>query len=239
MADPILDLPAGESSVGVATPMPAEPSLPSLLPGWRTVARAVIHVAGEGGSLDLVALHPERGVALIAFLDEGEIASPEEAKSAFLAWLDDMGFHRLFPGALPVVALLVPRLAKTGELAERLDRAFAATPKAEPSAGWVDWIADHLVPSRAERAAPAALAVPRAAELAAAAPAPVVLLQAPTSEETTPPAPTDANRLTAAADALPQSTPPRVRGWLDWGASLGFAFGMVAALVMGLLALRH
>jgi hypothetical protein len=238
MADPILDLPAGESPVGVAMPMPAEPSLPSLLPGWRSVARAVIRVAGEEGSLDLVALHPERGVALIAFLDEGETASPEEAQSAFRAWLDDQGFRRLFPGELAIAALLVPRLASGAELAKRLDRAFAATPKPGVPVGWIDWLADHLVPSRAEKVT-ATLAAAREAEPAAAAPTPVLLLQAPSSEDATPPAQSDAGPLLTAADALPQSTPPRVRGWLDWGASLGFAFGMVAALVMGLLALRH
>src|SRR5690348_6142901 len=207
MADPILDLPAGEPPVGLVMPIPADPSSPSLLPGWRSVARAVIRVAGEEGSLDLVALHPGRGVALIAFLDDGEVASPEEARSAFLTWLGDEGFHRRFPGELPVVALAVPRQASTAELAKRLDLAFAATPAPGLSEGWVDWLGDQLVPSRAAKAAPVTLVAAQDVDAANAAPVPTLTLPAPSSAEAPPPEHTGADRLLATADAPPQSAP--------------------------------
>ncbi len=52
---------------------------PPVLPGWRCLAGAVIRAGDEEGVVDLAALHPERGVALVGFLEEGEEGSPEEA----------------------------------------------------------------------------------------------------------------------------------------------------------------
>jgi hypothetical protein len=66
-----------------------------------------------------------------------------------------------------------------------------------------------------------------------------VTLRGPSAAEATPPGRTDANLLNAAAEALPHTPAPGARGWLDWGASLGFAVGMVLALLAGMLALSR
>jgi hypothetical protein len=57
----------------------------TLGPDWRCLADAVIRAGGESGPVDLVALHPRLGVVLVAFLDDDEEASPDEAVAALRA----------------------------------------------------------------------------------------------------------------------------------------------------------
>ena len=239
MADRLVDLAANESPVGGVALLRDEPQSPSLLPGWRCIARAVIRVAGEEGYVDLVALHPGHGVALIAFLNEDELASPEDARRACLEWLREEGLDRRFPGELPVVALAVPRLASADELAEHLARAFATLPPPGVGTDWIDWLADHLVPSRVNAATPAAIPLAASRDSDEPEPASGPALRGPSAAETTPAERTDANLLREAAEALPHSPAASGRGWLEWGASLGFAVGMVLALLAGMLALSR
>src|ERR1700722_6157371 len=108
MAEQFLDHPAEvkppvREMGGGATPSASSVSV--AMPVWRWLADAVIRADGEEGPVDLVALHPARGVALIAFLDEGQEASPDEAREAFRTMLRDEGLPRRFPGELPIVAL--------------------------------------------------------------------------------------------------------------------------------------
>jgi hypothetical protein len=244
-----------------------------VLPGWHCVPQAVLRAHGEEGPIDLVALREERGAALIALLEPGEEASPEEARAAFCAMLADEGFVERFGAELPVVALALPR----GEdVAAAVEGAFAPLPQPALAEGWIDWLAERLAPRRSD----AAIAMPRllATPLVApprdetmppraenappllveardeTVPAPDAPLRAPSREEMTPesagpdellPRPmrdeavavarVSEGALASGEEAPPHSvlvtTPP---GWLDWGASLGFAIAIVLVLLIGL-----
>jgi hypothetical protein len=269
---PVLD--AVESGDNSARSERREPSPPTLIPGWRCVSPAIVRAGGEEGFIDLVALHPARGVALIALLDAGEEASPEEAHAAFRTMLDEAGFAARFPGELPVLALAECR-AEADQLAASVERRFAALPRPTLGAEWVDWVADRLMPSAAE---PAAL--PRLTALRDEPPAAVEMLvprlTAPRDEPPPPGPETTLPRLTAARDeslppaatllltaerpeplADPAGTPPAAQappeavtadaevppaarfGWLDHGGSIGFSFGLMLALLVGLAMLTH
>src|SRR5260370_17171579 len=109
MVEQILDRPAEERRAASEIGNGLVPSAPALIPGWRCLPGAVIRAGGEEGPVDLAALHAARGVALIAFLDEGQEASPEEARDALRTMLRDEGLHRPFPPHPPPPPLPLPR----------------------------------------------------------------------------------------------------------------------------------
>lgn len=178
-----------------------EPSPPAIIPGWHCIANAVIRAHGEEGPIDLMAVKPECGVALVGFLESGQEASTEEARDAFRTMLRDLGFEQRFPGELPIVALALPR-GSVAALPRMIDAAFDATSPPSLADGWVEWLIERLDPA----------AVP-------AQPAPST-------------ATTAAMPLPAGAPLLEASH--RRSSWLDWGASLGFAAGIMLALLLGL-----
>jgi hypothetical protein len=268
MAEQILDRPAEAPRAASAVGNGLAPAASALIPGWRCLPGAVIRAGGEEGPVDLAALHPAHGVALIAFLDEGQEASPEEAREALRSMLRDEGLQRRFPGELPIVALPVARAARA-QLAATVDHAFSGVPAPTLPAGWVDWLAERLAaerpsatpmmprlvaPSRDEpmpekvvsallltsvAESPMTATGPRlvAPQRDGAAPAkPAIVLAAPPRVETMPETAPPDSEIAAPSETLPLSeTEPR-RNWLDWGATLGFALGMVAALIAGITA---
>lgn len=271
MAEQILDRPAetrpsaNAADNGVARAEPA-----AVIPGWRCLPDAVIRAYGEAGPVDLAALNPACGVALIAFLDDGQEASPDEAREALRAMLREEGMPRRFPGELPVVALPVPRAARA-QLAGIVAHAFSGLPAPTLAPGWVDWLAERLAPER-PAAAPVApplpaprrdeptpekivsallltavaepvttvaapqLQAPRRDEAAAEKPAGAIVLAAPTRAEPIPEKAATGSEIAAPAETPPLSQAEPPPHWLDWGATLGFALGMVAALIAGLAA---
>lgn len=244
---------------------PSEAS--ALIPGWRCLPGALIRAHGEEGPVDLAALHPARGVALIAFLEEGQEASPEEARDALQVMLRDEGLSRRFPGELPIVALPIPHSARA-RLAATVEHAFSGMPAPTLPPGWVDWLAERLAAKRPAAVPALRLLAPRRDE-----PTPDKVFSALLLTPVTEPATTAVPRLVApqrddtenAASAIVLTAPTRAapladmatpesaiaapviealppaeaepkRNWLDWGATLGFALGMGAALIAGLTA---
>lgn len=212
-----------------------EPPPPALIPGWRCLPRALIRANGDEGYVDLAALNATRGVALVALLEPDEEASPEEARAALLAMLAQEGFERRFAGELPVVAL-AQRRAEADQLAAAVERAFAALPPVGFAEDWVEWLAERLGPESpppAVEPAPA-LSAPRRDEAPPERATDAPPLLAPTREEE---AVESTLPIEAPAEAPPQSAPAQTGSLLDWGASFGFAAGVVLALLVGLLAL--
>ena len=271
MVEQILDRPAEERRAASEIGNGLAPSAPALIPGWRCLPGAVIRAGGEEDPVDLAALHAARGVALIAFLDERQEASPEEARDALRTMLRDEGLQRRFHGELPIVALPVPRAA-LAQLAATVEHAFSGMSAPTLPAGWIDWLAERVAAERpsAAPAAPrllapcrdepmpekvvSALPLTAAAEPAMTAAPPRLLapqrdvptpakagggifLAAPARVETAPGKATRDSEIAVPSETPPLSeTEPR-HNWLDWGATLGFALGMVAALIAGLAAL--
>lgn len=224
-----------------------EPSPPTLIPGWRCVSPAIVRAGGEEGYIDLVALHPARGVALIALLDAGEEASPEEAHTAFRTMLDDAGFPLRFSGELPVLAL-AERRAEADQLAATVERRFAALPRPSLSADWVEWVAARLVPPVAAAPLPRLVAARDAPAAASAEEAPFARLVAVREDPAAVAAPPlfqlavsaeDAPADSAAESAPADQSPAPRRGWLDRGGSLGFSLGLILAALIGLAVLTH
>ena len=241
------------------------------LPGWRCVPQAVVRAYGEEGVIDLVALQPERGAALVALLQPGEEASPEEARAAFLTMLVEEGFSGRFGGELPVVALTVAHAAPD-DVAAAIERAFAAMPRPRLAETWVDWLAERLAPARPS--APTLLA-PHRDEADPPKPENGVALLAPSRDEPPPLSEEHSLRAPARAESVPErngesttlpptcgteiaATPasealPAVTAgepaqsvvaepqpsWLDWGASLGFAVGILLVMLIGLAVFSH
>jgi hypothetical protein len=216
----------------------SEPPGPAVLAGWRCISRATIRAYGQEGYVDLVALHPSRGVALVAFLREGEEASPDEACEAFRVMLRDAGIDKRFPGVLPVVASLVPS-ASAGHLEELIERAFGVEPAPTAPPGWVEWIAELLGPTRPKDTAPVPLRLvaPAPNEAAPEMPSAAVLLRAPSRTEPLPP--TSGAPLAAPAEAPARSMSVNRGRWLDWGASLGLATLIVLMLLAVLALFSH
>ena len=208
-------------------------------------------------------------MALIAFLEEGQEASPEEARDALQVMLRDEGLSRRFPGELPIVALPIPHSAGA-RLAATVEHAFSGMPAPTLPPGWVDWLAERLAakppaavpalrllaPRRDEPTPdkvfsallltsvtdPAMTAVPRLVapqrdDVATENPASGIVLTAPTRGAPTAEMATPESAI--AAPVIEAPPPPEAeprRNWLDWGATLGFALGMGAALIAGLTA---
>ena len=210
-----------------------EPPPPALIPGWRCVLKARILAQGEEGFVDLAALHPARGVALLALLEADEEASPEEARAALRTMLVEAEFERRFPGDLPVVAL-VQRRREVEQLAAAVERAFAALPRPSVAEDWVDWLAERLSPAAADESPRPCLMAPARDETAPERVADAPLLAPPSDEE--PPA---AEAIAVPAEAPPQSVPPLRSSWLDWGTTLGLAAGAMLALFAALALFAH
>src|SRR5260221_1915160 len=142
MVEQILDRPAEERRAASEIGNGLAPSAPALIPGWRCLPGAVIRAGGEEDPVDLAALNAARGVALIAFLDEGQEASPEEARDALRTMLRDEGLQPRFPGELPIVALPVPRAA-LAQLAATVEHAFSGMSAPTLPAGWIDSLGER------------------------------------------------------------------------------------------------
>ena len=149
----------------LATPVAPATSLleRTLGPDWRCLPDAMIRAGGESGPVDLVALHPRLGVVLVAFLDDGEEASPDEAVAALQAMLREFGCAARFPGTLNAAAIALEP-ARRARLAEAIRAAAGDGPETPPPEGWLDWLAQRLTtalserpPSQAESAAEPAL----------------------------------------------------------------------------------
>lgn len=226
MAQPIPDAPdALERGKGEAAR--SEPLPPALLPGWRAIPHAVIRARGEEGYIELVALHPQKGVALFAFLAKNEVADPEAAREAFAAMLGEAGFAQHFPGSLPIVALALS--APADDLDRRLERAFAAEPAPTVASGWVEWLAERLAPAATTAAALPRLVAPLRDE--DPPPPPMgALLVAPSRAEDEPPG--EGGSVIELPDpAPPPASDAETTRWTDWGVSLGVASGIVLALL--------
>src|SRR6185437_14429482 len=168
----------------------AQPEAQALIPGWRCLPGALIRAYGEEGPVDLAALHPARGIALVAFLDEGQVASPDEARDALQVMLRDEGLPRRFPGELPIIALPVPHSARA-RLAATVEQAFSGLPAPTLPPGWVDWVA-ALLDKRPEVVPALRLVAPRRDE-----PTPDKILSALLLTPVTEPATAAAPRLIA------------------------------------------
>lgn len=251
MAQQVLDPPAAQG-----VDRPTEP-VPQLGPDWRCFADGIIRAYGEEGRVDLVALHPVHGVALIGFLDEGEEASPEEAHQALRTMLRDEGFEKRFSGELSVIALALPR-SERPQLSATMEHAFAKLSRSTVPPDWVDWLAERVAPAgprlvilpreEVPETVPETVPVAAKSEAAAAAPpedeappekiAPEIALVVPpddpASDELTP-----ESALTAAAEAPVSSETEERHSWLDWGMSLGFAVGIFGALLASLAVLSR
>jgi hypothetical protein len=234
MEQPALN--AADTVEKAATEERREPAPPALIPGWRCVPQAKIRADGEEGFVDLAALNPTRGVALVALLDADEEASPEEARAALRRMLEEENFEQRFPGELPVVAL-TQRRDEADQLATAVETAFETLPRPCVAEDWVDWLAERLAPKPAAAESPRPqLVAPSRDEAAPERVAEVLLLAPPRDEPALPPA----EAIAAPAEAPPQSVaPPSHQSWLDWGVSFGFAVGVVLAVLAALALLSH
>lgn len=212
---------------GKAEAARSEPLPPALLPGWRAIPHAIVRAGGEEGYIDLVAFNPQKGVALLAFLEKDEVADTEAARAAFATMLREAEFARHFPGCLPIVALAVS--APADDLDQRLERAFAAEAAPTLAPGWAEWLEGQLAPAASPRPEPPLrLAAPRRDD-DAPPPSIGVLLVAPSR--------TDDDKVgDAAGIEAPDPAPPAASAldaarWRDWGISLGVASGIVLALL--------
>jgi hypothetical protein len=204
-----------------------EPLPPALLPGWRAIPHAIVRAQGEEGYVDLLALHPQKGVALLAFLEKDEVADTNAAREAFAAMLAEAEFARLFPGSLPIVALAIS--APADNLDQELERAFAAEPAPTIPPGWVEWLEGRIAPAaRPPLQPPLRLAAPIRDD---DAPPPSIgaLLVGPSRAD-------DEKAGEATAIEAPDPAPPTPSAvgslrWTDWGMSLGFASGIVLVLL--------
>lgn len=226
MAQPTADAPdtleRAKSEVARSEPLP-----PALLPGWRAIPHAIIRARGEEGYIELVALHPQKGVALLAFLAKNEVAEPAAAREAFAAMLGEVEFAQHFPGSLPIVALALS--APADDLDRRLERAFAAEPAAAVPSGWVEWLEKRLAPAATPAAEPPRLAAPLRDEDPPPPPIGALLVAPSRAEDETP---GEGGAVIEAPDpAPPPASEAEAPRWRDWGISLGVASGIVLALL--------
>jgi hypothetical protein len=88
---------------------------------WTVLAGLVFDGPTHPMTLDFIALHPRRGVALI----DAVTASDQTLPPSFRMLLRSRGFERRFPGYLPIVHFRV-HADEAEQLEVRLDQAFAA-----------------------------------------------------------------------------------------------------------------
>lgn len=220
-----------------AAPAPPTDPAPLLAPlgaalgaEWRCLANAVIRAWGEGGRVDIVALHPRRGVALVGLIEEGEEASPEGAVAAFRAMLAEMGFAARFSGELGVVALTAAPGERDG-LAKAIGAAFDRAAPSTAAAGWLDWIVRQLeaAPSGTGDTKPAEREEAGAAQPAAEVPR--LRLVAPPRDDIPARAPAATAILEVARDSrlsAPATPGDNLKGWAQ---RLGFALAITILLL--------
>ncbi len=217
--------------------------------GWTVIHGCAIRPAGENVVADLLLLHRDRGIALLALGKTSSPAEDELAVETARAMLAEMGFARRFPGPLAIVALtLLPE--ETATAAQRLEHAFAAasaTAIADPT--WADWLIDRLAPRRglAERAGLAtagskpAAPPPPTAPVVAAPPSPP-RLRGPerddawrvAAEAKVPPA-RAAGPLAADPALASEEAKARSSSWLG----MALAACVVGAVLIGMAVLSH
>ncbi|MBX6370471.1 MAG: hypothetical protein IRZ04_21075, partial [Rhodospirillales bacterium] len=117
-----------------------ETALAGLDLSWSVLGGLVFGAPPDEIAVDFIALHPERGVALIDALPGGSVDAPAH----FRALLDAHGFPAHFPGTLPIVHLRLDA-AGAADVARRLEAAFAKiAPLAIRDPRWVAALTDLL-----------------------------------------------------------------------------------------------
>ncbi|HEV2549472.1 MAG TPA: hypothetical protein VGU20_19295 [Stellaceae bacterium] len=205
----------------------SEPLPPALLPGWRAIPHAIVRARGEEGYIDLVALHPQKGVALLAFLEKDQIADTDAAREAFADMLRETEFAQHFPGSLPILALALS--APADDLDQRLERAFAAEPVPTIPPGWVKWLEGRLIPAAPPRTESLPRLVAPIRDDDAPPPSIGALLVAPSRADDDKVG--DAASIEAPDPAPPAASAPDAARWRDWVISIGIASGIVLALL--------
>ena len=123
----------------------AEAELARLDSVWIVLSELLIGNPPDEVVIDYVAMHPDRGIALID-LDRGDAGTTaERATSRFRELLVAERFHEFFPGHLPIAHVTVP--PQPGFLLQpKIDAALAAagTPTVEPS-DWANALGDLLI----------------------------------------------------------------------------------------------
>jgi hypothetical protein len=111
---------------------------------WWIFHDRLIEADGETGRIDFVALHPRRGIALLAVVAPGEEAAEEPAREAMRSMLLGQGFETLF-GAPPPIVVVALNPAGLEAVAETLAAALADAATLVPAdPDWVEWVADRL-----------------------------------------------------------------------------------------------
>ncbi|TDH62740.1 hypothetical protein E2C06_10070 [Dankookia rubra] len=145
---PDIPVPPVEATAGNA----GAPLIAALEYGWAMLPHAVIGGPGEAPvTIDIVLLHPARGVALL----EAPPHWTPDAPARLQRRLTQARFAAIFPGTLPVVHARLERGAVAG-LPQLLAREFAAQPPLDLPGGnaWVAVVRRALL-APAETAAPA------------------------------------------------------------------------------------
>ena len=123
----------------------AEAELARLDSVWIVLSELLIGNPPDEVVIDYVAMHPDRGIALID-LDRGDAdTTAERATSRFRELLVAERFHEFFPGHLPIAHVTVP--PQPGFLLQpKIDAALAAagTPTVEPG-DWANALGDLLI----------------------------------------------------------------------------------------------
>src|SRR5205823_5834373 len=113
--------------------------------GWHVVVDPRIAGSRDAVAADYVVAHAQAGIALIDLLLARTDDSPERLREL----MRDTGFSVRFPGALPIVHLVVDT-ADTW-LGDKLESAFAhAGSLTVANPGWVYALRDLLVPAEGE-----------------------------------------------------------------------------------------
>jgi hypothetical protein len=115
-------------------------SLGELDAGWHVLVDLRISGSGDVVGADYVIIHAQAGVALIDLM----LARTDDAPERLRRLMDDSGFSAQFPGALPIVYLVL-HTADTW-LGDELEAAFAdAAPLTVANPQWIYALRDLLV----------------------------------------------------------------------------------------------
>jgi hypothetical protein len=136
----------GRQGAADAVRQHAEAELARLDSAWIVLSDLHIGTPPDEVAIDYVAMHPDRGIALIDLDREAATAgTAERAVHRFRELLAAERFHEFFPGHLPVAHVAVPQ--QPGFLLQpKIDAALAAagTPTVEPR-DWANALGDLLI----------------------------------------------------------------------------------------------
>src|SRR5260370_38050719 len=120
-----------------------EAALNQLDASWVVLVDLRIDGPTDATAADYVALHPQRGIALIDVI----LSRTGDPAARLRKFLQDEGFFARFPGRLPIVRLVLKPI-EAASFGRRVYAAFAAAPPlsiADPA--WLDAMTRLLVPS--------------------------------------------------------------------------------------------